>query len=153
MDKSEWQISRRFVRFLLVCFLLCSGLYYFVFQLLNAGGPAPANVALARSDERQLYLSIENYKQAFGSYPTGENASIVRALAVAGDNPQKLRLFYLSINSTNESGEFIDPWKTPYKIVFDGTNRVKIYSAGIDRIFGNADDIIFNSVSNDFVKP
>jgi len=131
--------------------LLWACLYCFVFPYLVGGGPG--KVSIACNDERQLLLSIEGYKREFGSYPTGENTSIVRVLT--GDNPRKLKLIYLSTNSTNGCGEFVDPWKTAYKIVFEGTNRVAISSAGIDRIFGDADDIIiiFNSVSNDFVKP
>jgi type II secretion system (T2SS) protein G len=149
MDKSEWQISREFIRFLLVGFLVWMCLWFFVFPHLAGGGPA--KVPSARNEEKQLYLSLENYKQAFGNYPTGENANIVKVLA--GGNPQKLQLFYLSVNSTNGNGELIDPWKIPYKFIFDGTNSYLILSAGIDKKFGDADDIIFNSVSNDFVKP
>jgi hypothetical protein len=123
--------------------LLWLCLYVFVFPHLAGGGPA--KVPLTRSDEKQLFLSIENYKQTFGNYPTGENASIVKALA--GNYP------HLTFNPTNENGEFVDPWKIPYKFVFDGTNSFTILSAGIDQKFGDADDIIFNSVSNGFVKP
>jgi len=129
--------------------LLWACLSEFVFPFLVGGGPA--NVSRARSDERQLLLGIEHYKREFGTYPAGENASIVRALA--GDNPKKLRLIHLNANSTNESGEFTDPWKMPYKIAFDGTNRVTVSSAGINRSFGNKDDIVFHSGSNNFVKP
>ena len=47
----------------------------------------------------------------------------------------------------------VDPWKTPYKIEFFQQTNFIICSAGKDKIFDDADDIIFNSVSNDFVKP
>jgi len=143
MNRSQWHVTPGFVTGLLICFLLSLCLYNFVFPRLVGGGPAKAS--LARNDEKQLFLSIENYKQTFGNYPTGENASIVKALA--GDYP------HLTFNPTNENGEFVDPWKIPYKFVFDGTNSFKILSAGIDKKSGDTDDIIFSSVSNSFVKP
>lgn len=129
--------------------LLWMCLYFFIFPFLVGGGPA--KIPRARMEERQLLLSMQNYRDTFGSYPAGEVTNILRTLG--GENPKKLKFINLGIQSTNASGEFIDPWKTPYRIVFDGTNRVTISSAGIDRVFGDADDIIFSSVSNTFVKP
>ncbi|HEY1718130.1 MAG TPA: type II secretion system protein GspG [Verrucomicrobiae bacterium] len=148
MDKAQWKISERFIVMLIIAF----GIAFLAMQILPMlARSGPAKVPRARNDERQLFLSLENYKQTFGSYPTGENANIVKVLA--GNNPQKLQLFYLRANSTNGNGELIDPWKMPYRFVFDGLNSYTILSAGIDKKFGDADDIIFNSVSNDFVKP
>ncbi|MGA2178510.1 MAG: type II secretion system protein GspG [Verrucomicrobiota bacterium] len=129
--------------------LLWACLYCFVFPFLVGGGPT--KVPRAQMDERHLAWGMEQYKLAFDSYPTGENTIFVRMLA--GNNPTKLKLINLSVHSTNENGEFIDPWGTPYKIISSHTNRVTIFSAGIDKIFGDKDDIIFNSASNDYVKP
>lgn len=101
-------------------------------------------------DEKQLDLGIENYKQVFGSYPSGENSNIVSVLA--GDNPQKT--VFLNFRRTSEHpNEMLDPWGIPYQIKFFQQTNFVIRSAGKDKIFGDADDIIFNSVSNDFVKP
>ena len=55
--------------------------------------------------------------------------------------------------TTNAGGEVIDIWQTPYQIELVGRTNFIVSSAGIDKIFSNADDIIFNSVSNDFMKP
>jgi hypothetical protein len=53
---------------------------------------------------------------------------------------------------TNHSGAMMDAWQAPYKIeLIEQTNFI-IRSAGKDKIFGHADDIVFNSASNDFVK-
>jgi len=123
-------------------------LYFFVFPFL--AGSSRAKTPRARLEERQLFLSLENYRENFGSYPTGENASLIRALA--GTNPKHLKFINVGVHSTNETGEFIDPWNTPYKILLE-SNSVAILSAGMNRIFGDKDDIVFNSRSNDFVKP
>ena len=54
---------------------------------------------------------------------------------------------------TNASGEMIDIWQTPYRIELVGRTNFVISSAGKNRKFGDKDDIVFNSASNDFVKP
>jgi hypothetical protein len=148
MDNSEWKISRGFIRLLLYCFLLWICLWYFVFPHSVGGGPA--KIPRALMEEKQLDLGIENYKQVFGNYPSGENSNIVNVLT--GNNPQKTVFlnFHRSIEHPNE---MVDPWETPYQIQFFQQTYFIIGSAGKDKIFGDADDIIFNSVSNDFVKP
>ena len=54
---------------------------------------------------------------------------------------------------TNTSGETVDIWDTPYQIELVGRTNFIIRSAGKNCRFGDKDDIIFKSVSNDFVKP
>jgi hypothetical protein len=44
-------------------------------------------------------------------------------------------------------------WQTPYRFELLGPTNFIIHSAGLNQKFGDADDIIFNSASNDFVKP
>ena len=98
-----------------------------------------------------LRSGIENYQNEFGSYPTGDSMQILKKLL--GDNPQKIKFLRPENMSLNQAGEFLDPWGTPYVISFSSTNSFVISSAGKDKIFGDTDDIIFNSVSNGFVKP
>lgn len=47
----------------------------------------------------------------------------------------------------------VDPWGTPYQIDFFQQTNFVIRSAGKNRKFGDTDDIILNSASNNFVKP
>jgi len=54
---------------------------------------------------------------------------------------------------TNSHGEILDIWKTPFRIKIIPPTNFVVRSAGPDKKFGDPDDIIFNSVSNDFVKP
>jgi hypothetical protein len=54
---------------------------------------------------------------------------------------------------TNQQGQILDPWQMAYQIKnFEWTNFI-VCSARPNKIFGDTDDIIFNSASNDFVKP
>jgi hypothetical protein len=54
---------------------------------------------------------------------------------------------------TNGLGELIDIWQMPFQIKFVGQTNIIIRSAGPDQKFGDSDDIIFNSVSNNLVMP
>ena len=98
-----------------------------------------------------LHAEIVNYQNEFGGYPNGNNAQVLKKLF--GDNPERIEFLRPKNMSINKAGEFLDPWGTPYIINFLSTNGFIIDSAGRDKIFGDADDIVFNSVSNDFVKP
>jgi hypothetical protein len=88
---------------------------------------------------KRLLAEIKVYQFRFGSYPTGNYDQVLKKLS--GDDPQKIESLR------------VDPWGTPFAINFLSTNSFLSSSAGKDKIFGDADDIIFNSASNDFVKP
>jgi len=88
---------------------------------------------------KRLQAEIKNYQHKFGNYPTGDYDQVLKKLF--RDDPRKIEFFR------------VDPWGTPFAINFLSTNSFVISSAGKDKVFGDADDIIFNCVSNDFVKP
>ena len=50
------------------------------------------------------------------------------------------------------SGEFLDPWGTPYQIEFTGQTNYCIRSASINLKFGDKDDIVYDSSRQDFIK-
>jgi len=106
---------------------------------LPASGPRPSKIGQCRVDLVFFHVEIENYKSEFGSYPTGNYDQLLKKLS--GDDPHKIESLR------------VDPWGTPFAINFLSTNSFLISSAGPNKKFGDADDIIFNSLSNDFVKP
>jgi len=99
----------------------------------------------------RLQAEINNYQNEFGSYPTGDCAQVFKKLF--RENPKKIEFLRPPNTFTNQAGEFLDPWGTPYAINFLSTNSFVISSAGPNKKIGDADDIIFNSASNGFVKP
>jgi hypothetical protein len=130
------------------CGLVLVGLYLFVpFFGNSARGP----VDTTRNEEAQLANAIAQYAVVFHNYPTNDNAGLTGNLT--GDNPQQLRLINLSESSTNEAGEMVDLWGTPYKFTFHSTNSFMITSAGENRTFGDADDVVFNSATNTLPPP
>jgi hypothetical protein len=62
-------------------------------------------------------------------------------MVLSGDNPLKITFFVSGAWNTNSSGEFVDPWQTPYKLTVESTNRVTIRSAGKNKVFGDDDDV------------
>jgi hypothetical protein len=124
----------------------------FLLSLTCVPRPGMENTSIIRTrlEIGDLNFSLNHYKSVYGGYPTGEYSNIVSVLA--GDNPQKV--VFLNFRRTSEHPNvMVDPWGMPYQIIFLQQTNFIIRSAGKDKIFGNADDIVFNSASNDFVKP
>ena len=105
----------------------------------------------ARQEMNGLNAALSLYRTSFGQYPTGTKAEILRA--IMGDNPQHRSLAKVSPRLISPAGELCDTWGTPYEIQFEGANSFTIISAGPDRKFGTSDDVIFDSLKNEFMKP
>ena len=141
MDKSQWKISHGFVGFLLVCFLLM----LVASQLLPAGtSKTKAMIIRTRTEERIMSTLLEDQAMKVDGL-TNINGQFILATLFADSNQSLFR--------TNVSGEVSDIWQIPYRIELVAPTNFIIRSAGKDKTFGDSDDIIFNSVSNDFVKP
>src|SRR5882757_2063799 len=144
MDKSQWQISDRFIVMLAILFGVVF-LAMLILLMLSRGGEG--KVARVRLDERALSESINQYNLVFGSCPTGGNSNVVNVLT--RDNPQKI-VFLNFRRTAAHPNEMVDPWETPYQIEFLQQTNFIVRSAGKDKVFGDKDDIIFDSRSTDF---
>ena len=92
----------------------------------------------AREYEANLHASLNVYRSDHGSYPVGDNASVVRLLFAEDRSYEEVRSL---------RGEDLDPWGTPYFIESDGV-KVRIKSAGSNHRFDQVsatgyDDICF----------
>jgi type II secretory pathway pseudopilin PulG len=94
-------------------------------------------IANERIEMQSLLNALHYYQAEFDKYPSGSSSEILQALL--GNNPKKRVL--LETRSTNNAGQFVDPWGTPYEITFESTNHVMIRSAGKNRSFGDKDDV------------
>ena len=107
-----------------------------------------AQIIATRGQIKTIASFLGEYKKSNGHFPFGENSNIAATLSATFTNG------FLNYPAwTNSNGELVDYWHMPFQIQIAGTTNFIICSAGKDKIFGDADDIIFNSVSNDFVKP
>ena len=116
-----------------------------------SGGFGHSKTETTQMEEAELARALNHYETVFQQFPTNNNAALVKQMT--GENPQQLLFINLGATSTNQDGQLIDIWSTPYKFVFNSTNSFTITSAGENRTFGDADDVVFNSVTNKVAQP
>jgi hypothetical protein len=135
--------------------LLLAVIGWIVFSMLEYRTDRNYGFIRTKVDESQIATALEVYSNVYGAFPPGNTESIERILNgedLDGKNLKKIQ-FLIFRRGIERSNELADPWGTPYAISFSSTNSFVISSAGKDKKFGDADDIIYNSVSNDFVRP
>ncbi|HZL14210.1 MAG TPA: hypothetical protein VFC85_08710 [Verrucomicrobiae bacterium] len=98
------------------------------------------------ADEKQIASALKQCVAETGGLTNIDNGFVYQTVFDA------LHLNYGS-ERTNSQGEILDIWKMPFQIEITPPTKFIVRSAGPNKKFGDADDIIFNSVSNDFVKP
>ena len=124
---------------ILICVLIGLVVILAVPILIPRWGHRERGVPLVKIEMRSLLGALRYYEAEYDQYPTGSSSEILQALL--GNNPKKKVFLNIPERSANNTGEFVDPWATPYRIIFESTNRVTIQSAGKNRIFGDNDDV------------
>ena len=94
--------------------------------------------SVVRMEITNLEAALNQHRAEYGHFPTGTAVEIFKTLS--GENPRKLVFFVANSRTVGSNGEFLDPWKTPYKIRMAETNY-SIRSAGPNQVFGDKDDI------------
>jgi len=94
-----------------------------------------ANTSKFNIDVENLFVGLQQFKEHVGSYPTGNNADILKALQ--GQNSKNLIVLVGRKSELNSKGEIVDPWGTPLRIYFSGTG-ILIRSAGPNRRFDDS---------------
>ncbi len=109
--------------------------------------PHPAAEALggpeiAVAEEAVVVLAVfRAYREAFGSYPTGEdNAQFMQALR--GGNPGKRALFPRESDRLGAGGELLDAYGTAFFFHQISSQSMEVRSAGADREFYTSDDVV-----------
>jgi hypothetical protein len=100
-------------------------------------------VAKFNADCDNLILGIQQYKEFVGTYPIGNNQTIVKSLL--GQTDKKVLILAVRRSDLNDKGEIVDPWGTPLQFYFSH-NEVLIRSAGPnkaleDSAVSTADDL------------
>lgn len=117
---------------------------------LADGSPIPTSVALDLNSPRFDITHDLNLVAALftewrlnfprAGHPFGENSEITAALT--GDNPLRLPLIPPTHPAINAAGELCDRWGTPFRFHALAGDRMELRSAGPDRKFGSADDVL-----------
>jgi hypothetical protein len=99
-------------------------------------------------DADNLILGLQQYREFVGSYPTGNNAAIAKALL--GRTEKKVLILVARKSPINDKGEILDPWGTPLRFYF-ADNEVMIRSAGPNKVWEDSDvptaDDLFRTAS------
>ena len=138
---------KRALEYFVVLLLVVLIAAVFLPSLFN--GPAEPPVSAVDMEMKNFLLAMQSYQSHFGGYPSGENGEILQALL--GDNPRQTGFLALATRNTNSSGQFVDPWGTPFHITVE--SNLTICSAGPNRVFGDKDDITHADQSRAFLKP
>lgn len=124
----------------------------FGWLIISSGPPTEkekikAKIIQTLSDERLMVSLLVERASNIGGLTNINNEFILNSFITTNQHQ------FSFANRTNTSGEVIDIWQTPFQIKLVELTNFVVRSAGPNKIFGDADDIIFNSVSNDFVNP
>lgn len=117
--------------FLTIC-VCCLVVAFFLFgwQLFHREQAQPRiSVSL-----NMLVFAFNQAREHLGDYPTGSWQQVSSLLT--GDNVKKLR--FINGIRTNQFGELLDFWGTPYS--YEISSNLVIKSAGPDGLFGSQDD-------------
>jgi hypothetical protein len=89
-------------------------------------------IAKFNADADSLILGLQQYREFVGSYPTGNNLTIAKALL--GRSEKKVLILAVRKSDMNDKGEILDPWRIPLRFYFSD-NEVMIRSAGPNRVW------------------
>ncbi|MEY4916157.1 MAG: hypothetical protein RL616_70 [Verrucomicrobiota bacterium] len=115
---------------------------------LNSLVPAPPEPPPAESAKLppltildNARVVIHNYQDRFGENPVGDNSEITAALT--GKNPKQVTFITEeSCLRTNDKGELLDGWGTPFFFHQVSSKEMEIRSAGEDRKLWTFDDLV-----------
>lgn len=111
------------------------------FRSIRTGHPDPAALY-----HRMIALqnAMRDYKLEYETFPAGKYAEVVAKLA--GDNPRHLKFLGVEKFHLNRDGLYSDTWGTPFQIDISN-DTVVVSSAGPDKVFGTADDVVLDSAN------
>ncbi len=125
---------------------LVLGLLFFMYLVTQAMNSIDATAnhhhdsAMASMIETACLSYLTEYNRLPPSY---DNQKLTAALL--GDNSRHIAFISLSKDQLDSDNEMVDRWGTPLRINFQGATGVQVISAGPDRLFNTADDIVVNS--------
>lgn len=80
------------------------------------------------------------YSNCFRNYPASEVSVMIATLT--GQNPSNIVFIDLDPKYIDAAGQYMDYWRTPYRIELTDKHSLILCSAGRNRTFGDGDDIV-----------
>jgi hypothetical protein len=139
-DMSRQQPPRTPLIILVLAILLfgVSAVWFGVPQVRSAA--EQGQIMRVRIQFAEFLEATQAYRDKYGLLPEGTASEIVAALT--GDNPEKRVFWEVSSEQTNQLGQLIDPWGSPWEIWHVGKDRMEARSAGPNRRLGDHDDLV-----------
>jgi Tfp pilus assembly protein PilE len=134
--KRKWELS--FVEWLIVVAIVA--VLTAVLQPIHHGEPIGSRIKLTRIDMTNLAGALNQHRLTKGAYPPGDFAAMIELLI--GSHVYQTNSLEKNFRSFNEERQPVDLWLTPYRIETNSTNGLSIRSAGPNRRFGDADDLV-----------
>jgi hypothetical protein len=161
IDKSQLRVRHGFLLGLFVVFVIIPLIASLLLPVYAPSGKLMAKLHLAHDEEIKISFALNQHAAKIGGITDVDVNFVHDALLDTNGNflsktntqGQIFNLWRVPLNRTNAQGQILDLWKIPYQIEIVARTNFIIRSAGPDKVFGDRDDIVFNSVSNDFVKP
>jgi hypothetical protein len=121
-----------------------AGIAVAVAVLLVVALPSWLRRRKAKHDVDTLAFAMTGFAYENKRFPEGtpaELAAILQGGDIGGQNPKGLDYIVADIGEKNDKGEFVDPWRTPYRIFVD--KEARAYSCGPNREDekGDGDDV------------
>ena len=108
----------------------------------------------AQSDVKGIANAWKSYWSEYGRWPTNTTVSVTedRATGIvmtinyvgllntrffdyAADNPKRIKFYEFSPEQLDSTTNFIDPWGTPYKLLFDTNFDGRVVRTGLGTVF------------------
>lgn len=145
-SESARRRSQRYGVMIVLGCLLCLLLMCLLMPFYGRQDPG-ASISAQKANMLSIGSAMWQFEVHFRSFPSGDNAAIARQLL--GSNPHGLVL--LNSVNTNRAGELVDYWNTPYNIEVK-SNQMIVHSAGPNKKFRDADDLVFDIGTRKFSK-
>ena len=100
---------------------------------------------------RLISNALHQYRKDMGGYPTGKTESILQQLRATNTLGKNYLLYPL--RQGYSIYEYADSWGTPFHIEINQASNFVVRSAGKNRQFGDGNDLVLLSSSNNLVNP
>ena len=98
-----------------------------------------SSVARCKAELATIEIVLPTYRTNYNAFPTGDHIAVMKTLR--GANPGGIYFLEVSPRSLSKAGEFLDPWRVPYRFEFGSNGTVRVSSSGPNQRFGDDDDI------------
>ena len=122
-----------------------------VMLLPPISGGHPTRQQKCTLEMRFISDALQQYRKETGRYPTGQTENILQQLRATNALGNHYLLY--PFRQGYSIHEYVDPWGKPFRIEIGQASNFVIRSAGKNGKFGDRNDLVLHSSSNNPVNP